>query len=389
MTQTIHANRRRVLRDAAVAAAVLAGNSLNAWAAKPAPDGFFRLAEHRGRWWLRTPEGRLFFSLALNHIDSAPLRQEATREIWERKYGNSHERWLKESVRPHLLAWGFNSVGWVQEVVTRGLTNHRHSRNFTFEEYQWLDMPYCHMLPFADFHQWEAETRHPSIQSSDFADWCDYVARDQCARFARDPKLIGYFYIDCPTWVHTRKENVWKGPLFDPERLHSEAGRKELHALASRYYQVTHDAIRRYDPNHLILGDRYEANAPLPMEVVRAAAPYVDVLSFQDFQDPAGHLKQWHSETGKPVLWADGAKPEKRGFAGGYLSNDAEWYARQLAGFRENPGCVGAHLCGAYIANNVRRRGLLGPQEQPDECSIAGFTKAHREMEAWVRGFEG
>ena len=37
---------------------------------------------------------------------------------------------------PDLHAWGFNSIGWTQEVVTRGLTNHRHSRPFTFEEYQ-------------------------------------------------------------------------------------------------------------------------------------------------------------------------------------------------------------------------------------------------------------
>ena len=47
--------------------------------------------------------------------------------------------------------------------------------------------------------------------------------------------------------------------MFDPARLESEAGRTELFKLAERYYRVTHDAIRRYDPHHLILGDRYEA----------------------------------------------------------------------------------------------------------------------------------
>ena len=31
-----------------------------------------------------------------------------------------------------------------------------------------------------------------------------------------DPKLIGYFYIDCPTWIHTTQFTAWKGPLFDP-----------------------------------------------------------------------------------------------------------------------------------------------------------------------------
>ena len=60
--------------------------------------------------------------------------------------------------------------------------------------------------------------------------------------------------------MHTRPDNAWRGPIFDPERLKSEAGRKELTRLARANYPTTHDAIRRYDPHHLILGDRYEAN---------------------------------------------------------------------------------------------------------------------------------
>jgi hypothetical protein len=63
-------------------------------------------------------------------------------------------------------------------------------------------------------------------------------------------------------------------------RKSSNAGRQELSALAGVYYHTTHDAIRRYKTQHLILGDRYEAHAPLPSEVVNAAWPFI-VLSFQ------------------------------------------------------------------------------------------------------------
>jgi hypothetical protein len=128
-------------------------------------------------------------------------------------------------VRPDLDAWGFNSVGWTQEVVTRGLSNHRHSRAFTWEEYQWLGLPDCHQLPFANFHQWEMETKNPQLDSPEFADWCDYVAREHCARMQDDPKLIGYFYLDCPTWIHTPPGTEWKGPMFDPpgQRSHLAA----------------------------------------------------------------------------------------------------------------------------------------------------------------------
>ena len=358
---------------------------------QPEPEGFFTLGKRNDRWWLITPDGQPFFSLALNHVDSASLRYVENLGLWLEKYGNSQKRWIEEAVRPHLESWGFNSVGWVQEVVTRGDTNHRHSANFSFEEYQWLNMPYCHMLPFADFHQWEAETRHPDFFSVDFSDWCDYVARAEVARMADDPNLIGYFYIDCPTWVHTQRPSRWKGPLFDPDRLDSEAGRKELLKLATQYYKVTHDAIRRYDKHHLILGDRYEANAPLPIEVIDAARPYVDVLSFQDFREPVEHLTQWHEKTGMPVLWADGSHgistEDDSGLYhdGRYSRNDGQWYAEVLAGLRENPGCVGAHLCGAYLRNRVRRRGLLDDQERVDDENVDLIREANLKTQQWVK----
>ena len=161
-------SRRNFLRQAgSLTAAALVGQPLHSSKGNAAADrttqvnatGFFTIAKRRGRWWLITPERERFFSIGLNHIDSATLRYKENAHIWRDKYGNSMEQWLAH-VGEDLRSWGFNTVGWVQEVVTREVLNHRHSRNFTFEEYQWLDMPYCHMLPFVDFHQWEVETRN-------------------------------------------------------------------------------------------------------------------------------------------------------------------------------------------------------------------------------------
>lgn len=374
-------NRRHFLTSAALASLA------PALSLRAASEGkFFTLAQRKGRWWFVTPEGRPFFSIALNHIDPAPLRYKANGDLWERKYGNSMERWLKESVALDLREWGFNSVGWTQEDVTRGLTNHRHSRAFTFEEYQWLGLPYCHQLPFADFHQWEVETRHPDFHSAEFAEWCDYVARDQCARMAGDPKLIGYFYIDCPTWIHTRPHNEWKGPLFDPEKLKTEAGRRELTALATKWYQVTHDAIRRYDKHHLILGDRYEASLPIAEEVVRAALPYVDVLSFQHFKQPdevSANLRKWHDLTGKPVLLADQCVSIRQ--PDGVQLHDGAGYTATLAALRDLPGCLGYHLCGAYLRNTARNRALRAADETPDTAALTAITAANRKAAEWMK----
>jgi hypothetical protein len=377
-------SRRQFVRRVALLAGSLSFVDPVLWAAEHRGK-FFTMGQRGGRWWFITPEGRPFFSLGLNHIDPSPLRYPENGDLWARKYDNSMERWLKRSVAPDLKAWGFNSVGWTQEVVTRGPTNHRHSRAFTFEEYQWLGLPYCHQLPFADFHQWENETRYPDFASKEFAEWCDYVAREHCARMAADPKLIGYFYIDCPTWIHARPENHWRGPLFDPEKLKGEAGRKELFDLATRYYQVTHDAIRRYDKQHLILGDRYEANAPIAEEVVRAALPFVDVLSFQHFKGPdevAANLRQWHNLTSKPVLLADHASVIRQPAEA--QRHEPGGYARMLTALRELTGCVGYHLCGAYLRNGARKRALLDAREVPDRQALDGITAANRLAAEWV-----
>ena len=373
-------SRRHFL--ATLTAALLAARRVRAAEARAC----FTLASRGGRWWLLTPEGAPFFSIGLNHIDPSPLRFPANGDLWRKKYGNSMERWLKESVAPDLGAWGFNSVGWTQEVVTRGLTNHRHSRAFTYEEYQWLGVPYCHQLPFADFHQWEAETRHPAFASPEFAEWCDYVAREHCARMADDPKLIGYFYIDCPTWIHTMNFSAWKGPLFDPAKLQTEAGRTELFDLATRYYRITHDAIRRYDPHHLILGDRYEAGRPIAEEVVEAAKPFVDVLSFQHFAPPekvSESLARWHAKTGKPVLLADHAVILKQ--PDGSQRHDGAGYTETLRRLRAVSGCVGLHLCGAYLRNETRKRALRDAAEQPDMAAIEPIAQANAEAAEWMR----
>lgn len=100
------------------------------------------------------------------------------------------QKWLPK-VKDDLTDWGFNCLGWEQELVIMDTKIARHSRSFTYEEYQWLDMPYFTLLPFIESHQWEWETRLPDINSKEFSDWCDYVARDRCARLKEDPKLVG------------------------------------------------------------------------------------------------------------------------------------------------------------------------------------------------------
>ncbi len=381
-----HPTSRRVFLRTATLATLALATRMNA---APSPASFFQLMQRNGRWWFRTPQGNPFWSVGLNHVDSSTLRYVENVELWHEKYGNDMQRWLKQ-VGTDLQAWGFNTLGWNQEVVVINDYNNNHSRAFTFEEYQWLGLPYCHMLPFIESHQWEIATRLPDIRSQAFAEWCDYVARDQCARMRDDPNLIGYWFTDCPTWVHHRERAAWKGALFDENDLKTAAGRRELFDLATTYYRVTTEAIRRYDPNHLILGDRYEANAPLPAEVVQAALPFVDVLAFQCFGD-ADHvdrkLRYWADLAGKPILLADSAVWSPHTTPGWPPQEDRhhwpEGYAAVHRVLQEIPECVGYHLCGAYLRNRVRRFGLRDAADQED-LSTSGIKEVNESVHRWV-----
>ena len=187
---------------------------------------------------------------------------------------------------------------------------------------------------------------------------------------------------------HAPRVNEWKGPLFDPEKLKTDAGRRELTALATKWYQVTHDAIRRYDKHHLILGDRYEANAPIAEEVVRAALPYVDVLSFQHFKQPdevAANLHKWHDLTGKPVLLADHAAATRSPVeAQRHEPAATRKCSRPCAGFP----AASATTSAARISATTPASALRNAAENPDTEALASITTANREAAEWMKAHE-
>ena len=114
------------------------------------------------------------------------------------------------------------------------------------------------------------------------------------------------------------------------------------------------------------------------MEVIEAALPYVDVLSFQDFKNPKFQLDKWYKKTGKPVLLADGSGIIKGD--GIYKKSDGNWYKDQIEELFNNPGCIGFHLCGAYQRNKSRARGLLDEFENPDTENIRIIQKTNEKL---------
>ena len=204
-----------------------------------------------------------------------------------------------------------------------------------------------------------------------------------------DPKLIGYFYCDCPQWVHTSPATKWRGSLVDPDLLASDAGRRELSAIAERYYQVTHDSIRRYDPNHLILGDRWEANRSATRGKWSVRHCPTSMYSVFMFWDSREHS---HEDAALGRLCRPTGSASRR--SGAYMRPRRHQLAADsgpLARYRplspsdgravDIPQCVGYHLCGAYLKNNARKYGLRDRANNQINETVAGIRAVNTEMQ--------
>jgi len=107
--------------------------------------------------------------------------------------------------------------------------------------------------------------------------------------------------------------------------------------MAETYFRITTSAMRRYDPNHLLLGSRLHLSVPDSEPVMRAAGRYLDAVAVNHYGTWApdlGRLRAWEARSGRPVLIS-------------------EWYVKAAdSGLRNTSGA-------GWIVRTQRDRGLF------------------------------
>lgn len=304
--------------------------------------GFFHVEEVYGRFWLVDPEGNLFISKGVNHVnflsDYAPsLGYHPYNRYVSEKYGSA-ERWAEETLA-RLRKWGFNTIGaWSsEETYNKG-------------------MPYTIILntALAAGADWQTG-KIADYFSKEFEATVENIASKICAQRKNDPYLIGYFtdnelrwtadwrssnelfddYLLLPPETEGKKALVkflkeryddisalnraW-GTNFSsfndllsaksaPKTPAAKADRLAfLRLISERYFRVTYNVIKKYDPNHLILGCRF-AYRP-PNEVLMGCIGYVDIISVNCYTNPYSNdleirlkdFKEIHEITGLPIM---------------------------------------------------------------------------------------
>lgn len=345
--------------------------------------GFFRVEKDGENQCLVDPDGNMFISIGLNHLDSSNLKYHYNLDIWKNKYSSSHDKWIQTGLVPDMKNWGFNTVGWTQEYISGdwgkaldwGVNiNLGHSTPWCAENYKTANMPYVLQLRIAEIEDWNGRPNFPDVFSKEFDVYVEWLVRSICVDHADSKNLLGYFFVDIPAWL----EHASGRDFPQLSGLSKTEREQKVFEVASKYYEVITKHIRSYDKNHLILGDRYNGNKGIPNEVLKAMIPFVDVFSVQYFpaNTPEGHkqmhedLEKWHKITGKPVLIADignccktEMNPERIYDLESQAAR-AEDYINSLTPLTKEPWFVGWHWC-AYVENTARGWGMKTPYDEP------------------------
>jgi hypothetical protein len=264
--------------------------------------GYFHAQLIDGRWWLVTPEGNVFFSKGVDNVSFSPESDNSP------KPPDDPVAWAKATARL-LRGWNFNTVGaWsARQLDSAGIV-------------------YAPVINMAAAVQRDVWLKGGVVDffSAEFREAANGVAERMCAPRAKDPWLLGYFTDNELRWgrdwrsgdsllegylkMADTSAGFQKAAAFLKSRGHTASALTDddksefLGMVAAEYGRVAHEAIRRHDPNHMILGCRF---ASYPGDVVmQGVGPYFDVISFHSYSPapPLDRLRQITKITGKPTM---------------------------------------------------------------------------------------
>ncbi len=316
---------------------------------KTKATGFFYATNLDGRWWLVDPNGCLFIDRGVSDVEK--VRGIESKQVLAQEFGNE-TNWAVQTTAL-LRSNGFNNLGAWSDVGR--LRSMAHPLVYT----RILNFMSSYGEQRGGTYQQSGHTGYPNncifVFYPAFEIFCDVHAL-QVVQTKNDPWLLGYF--------SDNEMPLWGGMLTNYLRLPSEdagyrAASEWLQArhgkpaaiddvteqdredflafVVERYYQVVSSAIKKYDPNHLFLGSRFNGRVLNEPEVFKAAGPYLDVVSvnYYDVWTPSQQkIISWEHESGKPVLIT-------------------EWYTKAEDSGLANTGGAG------WIVKTQRDRGLF------------------------------
>jgi hypothetical protein len=296
--------------------------------------GYFRTEKVDGKWVFVDPHGHPFYSTGMDLVgytpDSFATDVSGRQYLFEtlppagpawlapfkvvsfyvsniiQRFGEGWEQKWEQHIVERLRSWGFNTIGnWSDAKIA--------ARS---------KMPY--VLPL---HGWATKKTFPfpfdfpDVFSKEFEENVDDYARRQCSPLKDDPHLIGWFIGNEPHWARSFGAQLsWPDMLLaDPDpsatqdklknllkanSTNQEAVRSDfLHRCARRYFETITRAVRKHDPNHLVLGIRF---AEKPNRRWAEMSSIFDTFSIniysEKFLPDSQMIREYAEASGRPVI---------------------------------------------------------------------------------------
>ncbi|MGE9271589.1 MAG: hypothetical protein ACQKBU_12360 [Verrucomicrobiales bacterium] len=347
----------------------------------PKPSGFFRIHRHHGRWWLIDPDGYPTIHRGITSV--RPTRTNAAQKELQRKFGDL-ETWAAETAQL-LRSHSFHGLGpWSSEELFRKTTT---------------PMVYTKLWNFmaaygkkrGGTYQKSGHRGYPGgcpfIFDPDFEEFCDTHAA-RLAATKDDPWLLGHFTDNELPWHPEMLNRYLELPIRDPGHqaarkwLEERNGKPALTSeitpddqtafvafAADRYFSIVSKAIRKHDPNHLILGSRFHGAALRIPSLFEAAGRHIDVISLNYYHAWTPDLERlplWSSLANKPLMITEWyAKAEDSGMGNtsgaGWLVRSQQdrgmFYQNFTLRLLESRVCVGWHWF-RYSDNDPEQAGV-------------------------------
>ena len=251
-----------------------------------------QLTEIDGRSWFIDHRGKPFFAHGITHV------------------GNPSHHVESAAVSQACKDLGFNAYGYGCPFQLKN------------------DMPYLegrNLVPISSYRT-DGSFHFVDIFDPEEQQQLEMQIKNDCKQNRDNPNLIGYCWTDLGAWpLNNSIGKNWVDFIRDLPA--NAAGHRAYQAfsadwkggdppardlaflrlIAREYFRICGEANRKYDPDHLIFGDRFAFNTIVP-DVLEEMLPWVDAIAIQPPFQPGFPKKEFdriHQLTGKPILICD------------------------------------------------------------------------------------
>jgi hypothetical protein len=377
--------------------------------------GFFRL-EKSDRWWFVTPEGNGYLSFGLNHIEPVALMARYNVDYWANQFGlapedktniNAFLPGFEKKVEADFCALGFNALGCHTEnrYFSRNLAPYTKIIRFVNTCHYMEPGPEEYFDVFSDKFKEHCDRLaletippikdDPYLLGYFFTDCPIYTELDAAPRirniygntrkalttfhnklrnlpgnapgkkaYVKTMKAIyasirnfnDVYYTDFNSFDELEKKANWRTGVDLVNDKETGDNLAFLYAILDKMFEVEVAAVRKYDKNHLIFGDKLNANTFTPPEIVKLCNKHFDLVDYQIYGLLFDHeeiINQWSKLISKPLLIGDGGVnatnrqvPDPYGPHCGSQLERAENFREIVRFLFSRKNFVGLHWCG-------------------------------------------